>query len=95
MPEIPQEAVTAAAKVLAHFISGTEHEPYPEPDAEDIQWAVAALEAAGRTLAGHIGVKILRYSDEHEPEPGSPDYLAWHRSFTAAAEVATSAFGDR
>jgi hypothetical protein len=46
MADIPQEAITAAAKELAHFISGTERDPYPEPDAEDIQWAIAAIEVA-------------------------------------------------
>lgn len=45
-PPVPDQAVAAAARQLAHFISGTEREPWPEPDEEDILWATRALEAA-------------------------------------------------
>lgn len=93
MSDIPDEAVQRAAEVMFRQYES-------QYDASHLTWrdfaadARAVLEAAGRTLAGHIGARILRYSDEHEPQPGSPGYLAWHQHFTAAAEVATSAFGE-
>lgn len=43
---VPEAAITAAARQLAHFVSGSTEQPWPEPDHEDIQWAAAALEAA-------------------------------------------------
>lgn len=72
---IPQEAITAAARELAHFISGTEHDPYPEPDAEDIQWAIAALEAAARTMAtaSVFGTAGTLWYPPHGEPVGVPD----------------------
>jgi hypothetical protein len=43
---VPTEAIDAAARELAHCVSGTEREPYPQPDPEDIAWAAQLLEAA-------------------------------------------------
>ena len=50
MTDLPAAAITAAARQLAHCISGTEREPWPEPDEEDILWATRALEAAAPHL---------------------------------------------
>ena len=51
MTDLPAAAITAAARQLAHYISGTERAPWPEPDQEDILWATRALEAAAPHIA--------------------------------------------
>jgi hypothetical protein len=43
---LPPKAVDAAARQIAHFVSGSEQNPWPEPDLEDVIWATEALRAA-------------------------------------------------
>lgn len=85
VPDIPGQAVEPAARALREL-----HHLDPE-------WACtlarAALDAAAPVLADKIATLILRHADENEPEPGSCEYLAWHRHFEAASAVAAKAFG--
>jgi len=106
---IPEEAVTAAAKQLAHFISGTERKPYPEPDAEDIQWAISALEAAAPFIAAAERERIYaelgndhfviftedRWTIEHSVECRLSGHMHECDQHEAVARVAVGGFDPR
>ena len=88
MPDYPPAALAAAETAIRHELKSSRE---VEPD----RLARAALDAAAPVLAEAVAQKILKHSDKHEPPPGSPSYLAWHRHFGTAARVAAGAFGTR
>lgn len=97
MPDIPQEAVTAAAAAIEReLLSGTD---YAMAADSDEALARVALEAAAPFLAEHVARKILAHADRQFPKtdpakvPGQPDrWRIWHRHFGIAARVAAWAF---
>lgn len=93
MPELPEDAVLAAARVLGNDCHGG------PPDGTDIELARDALDAAWPYLAGAVAGAILAHMEAHAPPPEAPGVTrhealrrAWHRHFGIAARVAASAF---
>jgi hypothetical protein len=92
VPEIPEEAVTAAVDaVLAQ----------PGLAAEDlrpwVRWiATTVLEAAAPAMAEAVAEKITAHMEAHGPQAGTPLggtlRRAWRRHFGIAAQVAHFAF---
>ena len=83
MPEIPDEAVTAAGQAIRHLNAGR-----PE------DFARVALEAAAPILAETVAQRILAHA-ERRPKVNHGPLGAWHRHFGIAARVAAGAFDTR
>lgn len=91
MPDVPEEAVTAAAAVIRREL--------PAADS-DVTLARAALAAAAPILAEAVAAKITDHRDRNEPKGpligGKPAEAqrrsAWRRHFGIAARVAAMAF---
>lgn len=73
---LPPEAVDKAARQIAHYVSGTERNPWPEPDLEDVVWATEAVKAAAPHIAAAERERIRALAAERNatypfyPEPG-------------------------
>ena len=97
MPDIPKQAVTAAAIAIEReLMSGTD---YAMAADSDEALARVALEAAAPILAEYVAKKIQAHADRQFPKtdpakvPGQSDrWRTWHRHFGIAARVAHFAF---
>lgn len=95
MPDIPDEAVTAALTVYADLL-------YDRPDPmvlSDQTLTRKMLEAAAPILAERIAKAITDHADRQFPvtdacrKPGQVDrFRIWHRHFGIAARIAAGAF---
>lgn len=95
MPEIPDDAVQAAAEVLLRQYES-------EYSAAHLTWrdfadpARQVLEAAAPVMAEAVAQKILAHMEAHGPQAGTPlgaqSRRAWRRHFRIAAQLATFAF---
>jgi hypothetical protein len=103
MPEIPPEAIMAAATAIEReLLSGRD---YSMAQDSDEALARVALEAAAPILAEAVAQKILTHMEGFGPrkpagalEPVSStgrDYRAWRRHFGIAARIAAGAFYTR
>ena len=85
MPDIPPQAIAAAAIVLADDNHGG------RPGIQDVQLAAEVLEAAVPILAEAVAAKILAHMELHGPKAGQR-WENWRRYFRVAAQVASLAF---
>ena len=93
MPEIPAEAIMAAAIAIEReLLSGTDYSMAPDSDEA---LARAALEAAAPILARAVAGKITAHMEKYDTALTAIQRSRWRRQMGIAARIAALAFTTR